>query len=81
MRNSQRPCITRKGHQGLNPGGHNFVFLNVSINKKPIFFSEVVIYEKKIGLLLIEVFSKPFNPNNDGHLKQLWVAIFIYQGI
>jgi len=32
-----------KGHQGSSPGGHNFVFLNVSINKKPFFFSEVVI--------------------------------------
>ena len=29
----------RKGHQGSNPGGHSFVFLNVSINKKPVFFS------------------------------------------
>jgi hypothetical protein len=24
----------------LNPGGHSFVFLNVSINKKPLSFSE-----------------------------------------
>jgi len=31
-----------KGHQGSNLGGHSFVFLNVSINKKPFFFSEVV---------------------------------------
>jgi hypothetical protein len=27
-----------------DPGGHHFVVLNVAINKKPIFFSEVVIY-------------------------------------
>jgi hypothetical protein len=33
------------GHQGLNPGGHSFVFLNVAINKKPLFFSEVVVSE------------------------------------
>jgi len=26
-------------------GGHNFAFLNVSINKKPIFLSEIVNYE------------------------------------
>ena len=29
----------RKGNQGSNLGGHSFVFLNVSINKKPVFFS------------------------------------------
>jgi hypothetical protein len=28
----------KKSHQGANPGGHSFVFLNVSINKKPFFF-------------------------------------------
>jgi len=28
------------------PGGHNFVFLNVSINKKPFFLSEVVTFKK-----------------------------------
>jgi hypothetical protein len=27
------------------PGGHSFVLLNVSINKKPFFFSQVVQYE------------------------------------
>jgi hypothetical protein len=32
-------------HMGSNPGGHCFVFLNVSINKKPFFVSEVVTYE------------------------------------
>ena len=32
----------KKGHRVSNPGGHSFDFLNVSINKKPIFFSEVV---------------------------------------
>jgi hypothetical protein len=34
-----------KGHQGLNPGGHNFVFLNVSIKKKPFFVSQVVTFK------------------------------------
>jgi hypothetical protein len=32
----------RKGHQGSNPGGHSSVFLNVSINKKPVFLYYVV---------------------------------------
>jgi hypothetical protein len=31
--------------------------------------------------LLIEVFSKPFNPNNDGHLEQFWVAIYYLSGV
>jgi hypothetical protein len=43
---SLQPLQYKKGHQGSNPGGHSFVFLNVSINKKPIFFSEVVNYKK-----------------------------------
>jgi len=34
------------GHQGSNPGGHSFSFLNISINKKPVFFSEVVTNKK-----------------------------------
>jgi hypothetical protein len=42
-----------KGHQESSPGGHSFSFLNVSINKKPVFFSEVVIY-KNIAHLLRE---------------------------
>jgi hypothetical protein len=29
-----------------DPGGHCFAFLNVSINKTLIFFSEVVTYKK-----------------------------------
>jgi hypothetical protein len=37
------PSIARKCHQGSNPGGHSFSFLNTSINKKQIFFSAVVI--------------------------------------
>jgi len=32
---------------GIDPGGHHFVVLNVSINKKPFFFSEVVTYENR----------------------------------
>jgi hypothetical protein len=30
-------------------GGYSFVFLNVSINKKPVFFSEVVLYREMRG--------------------------------
>jgi hypothetical protein len=33
----------------IDPGGHSFVFLNISINNKPVFFSEVVTYRKKIS--------------------------------
>jgi hypothetical protein len=29
------------------PGGHNFVVLNVSINKKQFFASQVVTYKKR----------------------------------
>jgi len=38
-------AIARKGHQGSNPGGHDFIFLNTSINKKPFSFSQVVTYK------------------------------------
>jgi hypothetical protein len=31
----------------IDPGGHSFVFLNISINNKPVFFSEVVTYKKE----------------------------------
>jgi hypothetical protein len=31
--------INNKWPLGIDPGGHHFVFLNVSINKKPVFFS------------------------------------------
>ena len=36
---------------GIDPGGHHFVVLNVSINKKPDFVPEVVIFKaiKKTG--------------------------------
>ena len=37
LTNNKRP-------PGVDPDGHSFVFLNDSINKKPIFFSEVVIF-------------------------------------
>ena len=43
-------------------------------------YLQVTTCKKKIGLLLIEVFSKPFNPNNDGHLEQFWVAIYYLSG-
>jgi hypothetical protein len=38
----------RKSHQGSNPSGHNFVFRNVSINKKPFSLSQVVIYKETL---------------------------------
>jgi len=42
------PDKQENGHQGSNPGGHSFNFLNVSIDKKPFFFSEVVTYKKPL---------------------------------
>jgi hypothetical protein len=33
--------INSKWPPGVDPGGHRFAFLNVSINKKSFFFSEV----------------------------------------
>jgi len=41
-------------------------------------FLFVTTYEKKNGFLLIETYKKHFNPQNDGHLDQLWVAIFLF---
>ena len=48
----------KKGHQGLNPGDHRFCSLNVSINKKPFFFSQVVTSKnlQKIKNLEVTVF-------------------------
>jgi hypothetical protein len=43
---SQLTLINNKRPPRVDPGGHSFVFLNISINKKPIFFSEVVTYKK-----------------------------------
>ncbi len=40
-------------------------------------FLYVTTYEKKNGFLLIEVFRKLFNPQNDGHLEQFRVAIVL----
>ena len=39
------PLTNNKWPLGIDPGGHNFVVLNVSINKKPFFVSEVVTFE------------------------------------
>ena len=41
----QRLMTNNKWPLEIDPGGHHFVVLNVSINKKPVFVSEVVIYE------------------------------------
>jgi hypothetical protein len=34
--------INNKWPLGIDPGGHHFIVLNVSINKKPVFLSYVV---------------------------------------
>ena len=39
----------------------------------------ITTYEKKTGFLLIEVFSKGFNPQNYGHLDLFRVAIYYCQ--
>ena len=36
--------------------------------------------EKKIGFLLIEIYRKLLNPQNDGHLDQIWVAFSYIAG-
>jgi len=41
------PLINSKWPPGINLGGHHFVVLNVSINKKPISVLYVVTYEKE----------------------------------
>jgi hypothetical protein len=51
-----QPLTNNKWPLGSDPGGHHFVVLNVSINKKPLFFSEVV--TKKTGK--IEDSTLPF---------------------
>jgi hypothetical protein len=38
--------INKKRPPGDHPSGHSFVFLNVSINKKPVFVLQVVTYKK-----------------------------------
>jgi hypothetical protein len=44
-------------------------------------FLKVTTPEKKKSFLLIEeVFRKLFNTQNDGHLDQLWVAIYYLSG-
>jgi hypothetical protein len=39
-------------------------------------FSNITSSKTKTGFLLIETFRKLFNPQNDGHLDQLRVAIY-----
>jgi hypothetical protein len=62
----------KNGHQELNPGGHSFVFLNVSINKKPVFFSEVVTFKKgeeSASFCLIDELAIPLT--NENHCYQV----------
>ena len=37
--------INNKWPLGIDPGGHHFVVLNVSINKKPVFVSQIVTFK------------------------------------
>jgi hypothetical protein len=48
--------------------------------KRSKLFLNVTTSEKKNGFLLIEVFRKIINTQNDGHLDQLWVAIYYLSG-
>jgi hypothetical protein len=43
-------------------------------------FLYVTTSKKENGFLLIEVFSKLINPQNDGHLDQLRVAVYYFLG-
>jgi hypothetical protein len=43
-------------------------------------FLYVTTSKKENGFLLIEVFSKLINPQNDGHLDQLRVAVYYLLG-
>jgi len=45
-----------------------------------LFLLKVTTSKKKTGFLLIEVFSKLFNTQNDGHLDQFRVAIYYLSG-
>lgn len=58
-----QPLTNNKWPLGIDPGGHHFVVLNISINKKPFFFSEVVIFEKKHISRFIHNFST--SPSHD----------------
>ena len=58
--------VNNKWPLGIDPGGHHFVVLNVSINNTPVFFSEVVTYDN---------FSHKFDPA--GCKKQLGGAMII----
>ena len=40
--------INNKWPLGVDPGGHHFLLLNVSINKTAVFVSEVVTYNKRV---------------------------------
>jgi hypothetical protein len=42
------PLQCKKRPTRINPGGHDFVFLNVSINKKPFFVSEGVLLNSQL---------------------------------
>jgi len=49
----------KKWQPGAEPGGHHFVVLNCSINKKPVFFSYVVV--NKNGRPAIKLDDHKFN--------------------
>ena len=49
--------INNKWPLGIDPGGHHFVVLNVSINKKPVSFSEVVTFSKSINAHAGDIFQ------------------------
>jgi len=57
---SSHLCFAALNYKKDHPfsGGHNFIVLNVSINKKPVFFSKVVTYWKPLQTLRTTLPSK-----------------------
>jgi hypothetical protein len=64
MRGLSKALTYSNGHQGSSPGGHSFVFLDISINEKPLFFSEVVTYRKAFDSIGRQHFKECYELNN-----------------
>jgi hypothetical protein len=57
--------------------GHSTVATGQPLKTNLRLFSYCMTSEKEIGLFLIETFRKLFNPQNNGHLDQFRVAVFL----
>jgi len=54
--------IVRRWALGIGPGGHHFIILNVSINKKRFFVSYVVTYEIWIYWVTVQDSRRRLHP-------------------